>query len=325
MNRQTVFLFAGQGSHYYQMGRRLYEEDAVYRSELRRLDELAAETLRSSVLAAIYGPHGKSQPFSDIRLTHPAIFMVEYALARAAIARGARPDITLGASLGIFAALAIAGRLSADDALRLVIRQALTIHQYCPAGGMLAVLSDSETLMGELSQWGEISGRNFAGHFIVSTPSTGMAAIEHHLKRQGVVHQRLEIDYPFHSSWIEPVKPMVQAQSRSVALNAGPGRVICCALAGELKHWHPDHLWHVARGGIAFADTIGQLEAEGAHDYLDLSPSGTLGTFMRYLLPQGGKSRCHVAMTPYGNDLQQLSAAVGALAASPRRDAAIAL
>ena len=82
MKRKTAFLFSGQGSQYFQMGRGLYEQNLVFRSCMEQMDNLARDMLGVSVAEALYGPHGKAEPFDELRLTHPAIFMVEFALPK---------------------------------------------------------------------------------------------------------------------------------------------------------------------------------------------------------------------------------------------------
>ncbi len=315
MKRKTVLLFSGQGSQYYQMGRSLYEQNPVFRASMDRLDRLAQAMLGRSVVQALYGAHGKGEPFDDIGLTHPAIFMVEVALAETIVDLGVRPDCTLGASLGTFAALVLAGCLSAEDGLGLVIRQALAIEADCPGGGMIAVLGSPELYERSpfLQARAQLAGQNFASHFVLSAPRDNLAAIQSFLARQGVAQQALPVHYPFHSIWIDPLRERLGQACASGAIRLGDTPVWCCASGGVLRDIPGDYFWRVARDDIGFMRTIALLEQAGPFDYVDAGPSGTLATFLKYLLPPGSASRSFSLMSPYGSDAESLAAAAAQL------------
>ena len=232
MKRKIAFLFSGQGSQYYQMGRGLYEHNPVFRSQMDQMDQLAQDMLGTSVLQALYGVNGKAVPFDDIRLTHPAIFMVEVALAKAVIELGITPDCTLGASLGTFAALAIAGCMPMQEALALVIKQGLAVERHCPKGGMMAVLGERRIYEDSpfLQARSEIAGRNFAAHFVLSAPQDNMLAIERFMTRARVTYQWLPVPYPFHSRWIDPFREALIEASQET--NAGPPQVVSTPSGG---------------------------------------------------------------------------------------------
>src|SRR5688572_6962505 len=112
VRRRTVFMFSGQGSQYFHMGRALYERSDVFRAELDHLDALATPLVGQSVVRALYDERrSKADTFDRLALTSPAIFMVEWALARAVVEAGVRPDVVLGVSNGSFAAAVMAGAL----------------------------------------------------------------------------------------------------------------------------------------------------------------------------------------------------------------------
>ena len=127
---ETVFMFSGQGSQYFHMGRALYDDNDTFRGWMVRLDEVARQASGSSVIEALYSDaRAKGEPFDRTLLTHPAIFMVEYALAQALIHAGVVPDLVLGVSMGSFAAAAVAGFIDVEDALTAVIRQAMSLEE----------------------------------------------------------------------------------------------------------------------------------------------------------------------------------------------------
>lgn len=304
---RTVFMFSGQGSHYYQMGRELFDADDVFRHWMMTLDGLGRRLCGRSVIDALYSS-SKAEVFDRTLLTHPAIFMVEYSLAQRLIDAGVEPDMTLGASLGSFAAATVAGFIDMQEAMAAVIHQALTFEDRCERGGMIAVLADP-ALFSEafLSDRSELAGVNFASHFAVSAPQRDLGEIEAALRSRDVTHQRLAVSFAFHSQWIDEAQAPFESFMRSIPCAPGRLPLMCCrqaAALGELPH---DFFWRVVREPIRFRDAVARLEEDGAHRYIDVGPAGTMATFVKYALPATSHSTAHAILTPYGRDRKNLA------------------
>jgi acyl transferase domain-containing protein len=275
---------------------------------MRRLDEIAREWSGVSVVDTLYADaHGRGDPFDRTLLTHPAIFMVEYALAQCLIEAGVVPDLVLGVSLGSFAAASVAGFIDVDQAMTAVMRQALALEACCKPGGMTAVFAEP-ALFAEpfLSDRSELAAVNFASHFVVSAPQEEMASIEAGLQRRGVDRQRLPVSLPFHSQWIDGARPEFDPFMRSIRRAPGRLPLVCCDRADVLFEVSADYFWDVVRHPIRFHDTVMRLERERPRRYVDVGPSGTLATFMKYGMPSGTRSTVHAILTPYGADRRNL-------------------
>jgi bacillaene synthase trans-acting acyltransferase len=311
----TVFMFSGQGPQYFQMGRELYDCDDTFREWMIRLDGVAQELSGRSVIEIIYSDvRGKGDIFDRTLLTHPAIFMVEISLAQSLIHSGVRPDMVLGASLGSFAAAAVAGFISVEDALTAVMRQAIALEECCEPGGMIAVLTDP-TLFAEdfLNGRSELAAVNFSSHFVVSARRSELAEIEAALMKRDIGYQRLPVSIPFHSQWMEVAKARFESFMRSIRFKRGQLPLACCDQATILFDLSDDYFWNVVRRQIRFRETIERLEREGARRYIDLGPSGTLATFLKYVAPATTKTTAHAILTPYGFDRKNLAALLAAI------------
>ncbi len=303
---KTIFMFSGQGSQFFQMGRELFEQNDVFRDSASRLDALVREATGARVLEAIFS-RSKSEAFDRTTLTHPAIFIVEVSLARTLMHAGVMPDMTLGASLGSFAAAAIAGFFDVEEALVAVTRQAAAIESRCERGGMLAVLGRRAELEQSLFAGGELAATNFDSHFVVSAAYPQLEAIEARLRGRDIAHQRLAVSVAFHSRSIDAAQASFDPVMRSLPIRPGRMPLVCCERAQPLHSLPDDFLWRCVRNPIRFHETITHVEQSGPHRYLDLGPSGTLATFVKYARPPGSQSTAHAILTPFGRDVKNLS------------------
>jgi len=306
----TVFMFSGQGSQYFHMGRALYEGNDTFREWMIELDDIARGASGRSVIEALYSDaRGRGDQFDRTLLTHPAIFMVEYSLAQSLMRAGVWPDIVLGVSLGSFAAAAVAGFIGVEDALTAVMRQATALEECCEPGGMIAVLADPALFAEDfLSGRGELAAVNFSSHFVVSARRAELETIEAALRKRNIGYQRLPVSVPFHSQWIDSAKAPFASFMRSIRYRPGRLPLACCDQTAILSELSDDYFWNVVRRPIRFRETTARLEQQGARRYIDVGPSGTLATFLKYVMPATTKSTAHAVLTPYGFDRKNLAA-----------------
>ncbi|WP_371478759.1 ACP S-malonyltransferase [Kitasatospora sp. NBC_00315] len=299
----VVFMFSGQGSQYYRMGKELFDEDEVFRAALLRHDTVVAEALGESVLGRMFDPaKRKNDPFTDTGITHPAIVMIELALAETLRAAGIEPDYLLGSSLGEYAAAAVSGSIDPADCLRLLVRQAAGLRAG-PRGGMLAVLAGPEVLDRVPALRGcEIAARNYPGHFVVAGTEEALAAAETGLRAADVLYQRVPVEYGYHSGLMDHV--LVECRDALEGVEFGPPRIpwVSCVDGRLVERASAEHFWQVARRPIEFERTMAGMRDRGEFLYLDLGPSGTLHNFVRNNLPAGTRSESLALLSPFGHD-----------------------
>lgn len=308
--QKTVFMFAGQGSQHFQMGRSLFEGNQTFHSTMRQMDSIVRDRCGESLIDGVYAPERrKHDPMDRTTLSHPAIFAVQYSLAQSLLAAGVFPDFVLGASLGSFVAATVGGYIDAEEALIAVIRQAQIFETHCPAGGMIAVIGDDALRAHDfLRQRCELAASTFTGHFVLACPRTSIAVVTNWLKARGVTFQELPVSFAYHSSWIDGARQPYEHFLATLRLRSGRLPLICCARAKPLESIEPAFFWRVAREPIRFRDAIAGLERDSNNRYIDLGPGGTLATFLKYLLVPAGNASIHSIMSPYDRDLENLAA-----------------
>lgn len=302
MNLPAIFMFSGQGAQYYQMGKELFDTNPIFRNCMHQLDKTAIDQIETSVVSVLYDEKKRmSDTFSRTLYTHPAIFMVQYSLAQVLMAEGIVPDYLLGASMGEFASAALAGVMSPEDVLAVVIKQAQALEMKCPPGGMTTILSDpaifNKTPL--LRQETEFVGRNFDNHFVISGKNDALRRVEEFLKNQEIVHMSLPVSQAFHSAWIDPAKEMINDFLKQQTIQQPKIPMISCVGADEISVLKTGHFWDIIQEPIAFQKTIQHLEKQQHYLYIDVGPSGTLSNFVKYNISDHSGSKIFSFLTPF--------------------------
>lgn len=212
-----VFMFSGQGSQYINMCRGVYEEEPLFREQV----DLCAEILRTPLkldLRDILFPAEESeeakQLINQTYITQPALFVIEYSLARLLMNWGLTPKAMVGHSIGEYVAACLAGVFTLQDALSLVAARGRMMQDLEP-GSMLAVPLPEEELVPILPQELSIAVINAPRMTVISGQTTVIEAFkEQLLADKGLECRLLHTSHAFHSSMMEPI---VEQFSRLVA------------------------------------------------------------------------------------------------------------
>ncbi|KAG0323023.1 hypothetical protein BGZ97_001460, partial [Linnemannia gamsii] len=309
----TLFMYGGQGTQYFQMGRQLYDENPVFRRQLDACSAIVEPELGQSLVQILYDDRRQShEPFDAMIHTHPALFSIGYSLTAVLRAAGIEPGAVLGYSLGEYIGLTVAGCLSWEDGLRLVMRQAQIFANHCPLGGMMSVLAPLAHFdqYPHVYQGVELAGVNFAKNFCVAGPRAALARVKTHLTEMGVLSQDLPVQYPFHSSYIESTKGPIMASADGVAMH--PPRISCYSSAyGRMIEASDlvnpgDYIWNIVRQQVNFYALMRMLaSAVSANFFVDLSATGSLANFIKYMSLD--IKRYRHAINQFGKDAASLS------------------
>lgn len=310
--RQTVFMFSGQGSQYYQMGRELFEKDVEFRSLLMQCDEVARPFIQNSIVDTIYSEIAKSTPFDSVVLTTSAILAIEVSLATYLIRRGIKPDLLIGYSLGEFSASVIANVMSFKDAVLVLTQFGQAINETTCAAGLLAVVDTPHLISRHPELFGScwLTGINFNRNFVMGGRLADIDTLERQLVSAGVLCQRLPVKIGFHTPLMETVKEIFYDLMGGLDYSVPEVPIISTVSRREIgatsaQEW-VNHFWKVTREYVNFKQTLEDLPLNSGAHLIDVGPSGTLATFVNYLQLPINDLEVSQTLNPFGQNVSSI-------------------
>ena len=283
---ETVFMFPGQGAQYAGMARQLYAGFPQFRARVDAcctiLERASALDLKPLLLHDADSATAADGRIDDTRFAQPALFVVEYALARTWMDLGIRPTAMIGHSVGEFVAACIAGVMSLEDALRLVAERG-RMMQAQPGGAMVSVRLSAESLGEYLDDELCVAAVNGPSLSVAAGSHEAMAALERRLDQAKVIYRRLRTSHAFHSSMMDPAVGPFAELVKGIALQA-PAIPFMSGVTGDWitsqEAVDPQYWARHLRSTVRFSDGVQQLRAADGI-LLEVGPGRTLATLAR--------------------------------------------
>ncbi|MDX3533888.1 condensation domain-containing protein [Streptomyces sp. MB09-01] len=282
---RTVFAFTGQGGQYTGMAAGAYAAYPEFRAWIDRAHALLDGVMPYPLLDCLFDA-GRAAQLGRTDVAAPALLAVQFGLVRVLARYGIRPDAVLGHSVGEFAAAAVAGGVSEEDALVLVAERGRLMVEKTEPGTMLSVrcrpgsawdtarvaaLAADEPLVA-------IAAVNSPRDLVLSGDRRSLERIEELLGGEGVRTRRLPVSHAFHSPLLAPMADDFHRAADAITWS-GPTSAawISCAAgpmdaAPDAAHWRehllqPVEFWN-ALSQACTAGTPTVLVEIGAHPTL---------------------------------------------------------
>lgn len=284
----VVFMFPGQGAQYAGMAEEIYRREPVFRAAFDQCADLAREHLGDDLREVVFaGEHADGEKLRQTRLTQPALFAVEYALAQLWRSRGVQPWAMIGHSVGEFVAACLAEVFTLAEAVELVVARG-RLMQAMPPGVMLAVPLPEADVLPQLGATSGVAAVNTFDSCVVSGPRDEIEALADRFAERGVATQRLWTSHAFHSPMMDPVVP----EFLDLVSRVGPKPPTRDFVSTRTGTWisaeeaiDPDYWAGHLRDTVRFAEACATL-ADTDVILLEVGPRHTLSSLARQVLAE---------------------------------------
>ena len=282
-----VFMFPGQGAQYVGMARGIYEAVASFRADVDRCAEALGPELDLDLRHVLFAEPDRAAEATALlartRLTQPALFTIEWALARLFMRWGIRPDAMIGHSIGEHTAACLAGVMDVESTLLLIARRG-RLMESLPAGRMLAVHLTEDEARNLCSDEISLAAVNAPRLCVLAGPVDAMATLIGRLAEQGIDHHLLRTSHAFHSKMMDGALASFTAEMA----RHPSGNPEIPYVSGVTGKWitpadatSPDYFSRLLRGTVRFSDGLRTLAGLDNAIFVEIGPGRSLCTLGR--------------------------------------------
>lgn len=279
---KTAFIFPGQGAQVCGMGQEFYEQTKTGRAIFDR----ASELLGFSVPELCFE---KNDRLDITEYTQAAMVTTSVAMLRVMEEEGFRADVTAGLSLGEYCALAAAGVMSADDAIRTVRQRGILMQEAVPAGvgGMSAVLGMNAEDIGAVIDpidGVQVANYNCPGQIVISGEKEALKLAAERLAAAGARRViPLNVSGPFHSALLAEAGRKLGEYLRNVEIHTPQIPYVANVNAEYITEAEPvrELLERQVSSSVRWQQSVEAMLAAGTDRFIEIGPGKTLAGFVK--------------------------------------------
>jgi phthiocerol/phenolphthiocerol synthesis type-I polyketide synthase C len=274
-----AFVYSGNGSQWAGMGVAAYRHNTAFRTQFNAVDAHFEQIAGWSLREALF-----SERLDDLlpltRVAQPLIFAVQSAATAAMGARGLRPSVVLGHSVGEIAAAEAAGIFDLRTAVEVIYFRSTRQELTRGSGRMMAVLAPPDAvkkLLGTVANV-EIAAFNSPRAVTVAGRGEGLAELKRIANRDGIAVLELDLDYPFHTSLMAGIEGHLLSDLKNIALLEGLIPFVSTVTGSCLprSRLNARYWWRNIREPVQFVAGVREAAKLGARFFVEVGPRSTL-------------------------------------------------
>jgi len=286
LSGDPVFVFPGQGSQYVNMGLELYRSESVFREAVDECALILESEMKEDIRNIIF-PDGTGEAadekINNTYYTQPALFVIEYALAKLWMSWGVHPSAFIGHSIGEFVAAHLSGIFSLADGLKLISTRGRMMSEL-ERGSMLSVRAPHQLVNSILPEGISLAAINSPHLCVVAGSKPAIALFSEKLKEKNIQNKPLHTSHAFHSSMMDPIISPFRKVVESVALYP-PRTVIFSTVTGkqltEKEATDPGYWSGHLRSTVKFSNAVIEAMDQGFTTMLESGPRNVASTLIR--------------------------------------------
>lgn len=279
---KIAFIFPGQGAQACGMGKDFYEQTETG----KRIFDKATQLMGFSMPQLCFEENDR---LDITEYTQAAMVTASIAMMRVLEENGIKPDVAAGLSLGEYCALAAAGVMSDEDAIRTVRQRGILMQEAVPVGegAMAAILALDAAVIEEVTGAMEgvwIANYNCPGQIVISGEKAAVEDACEKLKAAGAKRAvMLNVSGPFHSGMLTAAGEKLGQVLSRVELHEPRIPYVANVTAqyvksaGEVK----ELLTRQVSSSVRWQQSVEAMIEDGVDTFIEIGPGKTLAGFMR--------------------------------------------
>lgn len=279
---KIAFIFPGQGAQACGMGQDFYEQTETG----KRIFDKATELMGFSMPQLCFEENDR---LDITEYTQAAMVTASIAMMRVLEENGIKPDVAAGLSLGEYCALAAAGVMSDEDAIRTVRQRGILMQEAVPVGegAMAAILALDASAIEEVTGAMEgvwIANYNCPGQIVISGEKAAVEDACEKLKAAGAKRAvMLNVSGPFHSGMLADAGERLGEVLSQVELHEPQIPYVANVTAQYVKSAAEvkELLTRQVSSSVRWQQSVEAMIADDVDTFIEIGPDKTLAGFMR--------------------------------------------